>query len=1223
MIQRTIRPFLIGVLGILLAYLGQRALRADGFFDAVLGYGSGLVLFVTALWAPAFFPESQFVLPSAPVAGWKVRRAWVAGGLLLAGLVLAVLAWRGFDATYPNSGTAWQQYLASVALVLAAVAVYDFKGFALQPSAAVKRWGQSLRAGWRTWAALGGIMLLALALRVFRLGELPFGVWYDEANHGLSALHILSDPNYRPLFDGAMQGPTYYIYLVAAAFQLFGANIASIRLASVLLGVLAVPAAYVVGSELFGRRVGLVLAFLIAVSSWLVTLSRLGMFATSSTPFFSLAALAFLLRGLRRGRLFEFALSGLFLGLGLCFYTSFRLFVPVVGLFLLYAAFYGWRRTHAFPAARFWLGVAIIGVMAVIVVAPLVWFATAHADIYWARVEQTFIFAGKSEAERLPALLENIKRHVLMFNWKGDPNGRHNLPGAPMLDDFSAALMVVGLAYSLRRIRDPRYALLPIWLGLTLLGGILSLDFEAPQSLRANGSLGAAYVLAVVPIAVLVRAWRVGDGRYYPNWVWWPVAGVLALAGIANVDTYFVKQANDFSAWAAHSTAETLTAGLLKDLDDNTDAYVTSFFAGHPTLGFLLPTSKPYRSLATTDALPFDFAPGKGALLVMNAENHAQYDEAKQLYPNAQFEEVMPPMAGPPVLYTVRLSSEDIASIQGLDGHYYANGAWEGEPAFATRDGTLSFDWATASPLPEPFSAEWDGVLHVANYGVHDFVLESPGQAELLIGEQQVLTGTGVLSGSLTLAEGNHTLRVRAQGAPGRFELRWRPPDGALELVGPGALYAAPMTANGLLGRYFANGDWQAPEVRARIEDQMGYYVHVPPLPRPYTVEYTGKIAIPAAGSYHFGLESIDESTLEIDGQEVVHATKPNEYVEGGLELTAGLHDIRIRFADRTDHTHLNVYWMPPGATRAILPGAVLFPPQASYANVTLPSLASLTGAAPVEGPAPPAPEMTGVATIFATGLQRPRGIAVAADGRVYVAEGNGNKVTIYSPEGEIIGRIPQDSDVFAEPADVVVDADHLYVLDAGAGKLWRFGLDGSGGEEIPADRAVLDRARGLGLGPDGRVWTAATPANVVAGINPDDGKDERLPIVVDGQAGQPVDVAVAADGVVYATDASLNKLVRLAPNGRQERAWALPTANSLDGPHLAFDALGNLYVTDPEAGRVEQRDSSGEVVGGWNVATLLNKPIKAVGLAVGPDGRIWMTDSDGGAVVVLEPAGE
>ncbi len=689
-------------------------------------------------------------------------------------LTLAVLAWRGFDATYPDAGTAWQQHLASVALVLAAAVVYDLGGSTRRQGqdgapasglyGTVRRWGKSCGAAWKVWAGLGGSMLLALVLRVYQLDVLPFGVWYDEAGHGLQALRILSDPRYRPLFEGAIQGPTHYVYLVAASFQLFGVSAASIRLASVLFGVLAVPAAFWVGRELFDRRVGLVLAYLVAVSSWLVTLSRLGMYATSSTPFFSLAVLACLLLALRRGRLIEFALSGLLLGLGLCFYTSFRLFVPVVGLFLLYAAFYEWRRTHALPRTRFWLGLAAMAVTATLVVAPLVWFATAHPDIYWSRVQETFIFSGKSEAERLPALLENIKRHVLMFNWRGDPNGRHNLPGAPMLDDISAALMVVGLAYSLRRVRDPRYALLPVWLGLTLLGGILSLDFEAPQSLRANGAVGAAYVLAVVPIAVLVRAWRVGDGRYYPNWVWWPLAAVLAMAGLANVDTYFVKQANDFSTWAAHSTAETLTAGLLKDLDDNTDAYVTSFFAGHPTLGFLLPTSKPYRALATTDALPLDFAPGKGALLVMNADNHAQYDEARRLYPNAEFEEIMPPMAGPPVLYTVRLAPEDIASIQGLEGRYYATAAWEGQPAIVTREGALSFDWAAAPPLPEPFSAEWNGVLHVADYGVHDFVLESPGQAELLIGERQVLSGTGVLSGSLTLAEGNHALRVRAQG---------------------------------------------------------------------------------------------------------------------------------------------------------------------------------------------------------------------------------------------------------------------------------------------------------------------------------------------------------------------------------------------------------------------------------------------------------------------------
>jgi sugar lactone lactonase YvrE/4-amino-4-deoxy-L-arabinose transferase-like glycosyltransferase len=1227
MSQRTIRPFLLGALGLLLCWLGQRALRVDAFFDALLWYGAGVVLFVAALWAPVFFPERAFAFPSRALPGRGSRRWWFAGGLLVVALGLALLAWRSLDAEYPRSMAAWQQHLASIVLALAAAGSLDFWNVS-------RKAGSSPKPPW-AWGVLAVILVLAAVLRLAWLDVLPFGVWYDEAEYGLQAQRLLADPQFRPVFEGAINGPAHYLYLVAGAFDWFGVSAASIRLVNVAFGVLAVLAGYVVGSELFGRRVGLALAFLLAVSSWLITLSRLGMHSTSTTPFFTLVTLAFILRALRNGRVFEFALAGLWLGLGLCFYTSFRLFVPVIGLFLLFCALYQWRRTHAWPAARFWLGLAALGLVAAPVVLPLVWFGEKQPDIFWSRVQDTFLFTGKNEAERLPALLDNIQKHLLMFNWKGDPNGRHNLPGAPMLDDITAALMVVGLIYSLRRVRDPRYALLPIWLGLTLLGGVLSLDFEAPQSLRANGSLGAAYVLAVVPVAVLARAWRAGDGRFYPNWVWWPVAAVLALAGFANVNVYFVKQAHDFSVWAAHSAAETLTARLLKDLDDNTDAFVTSFYNGHPTLRFLLPTSKPSATLATTDQLPLDFAPGKGALLVMNQESNVQYDAARRLYPNAQLDEVMPPMVGPPVLYTVRLSPEDVASIQGLDGRYYANADWEGEPAFVKRDSALSFDWAAAPPLAEPYSVEWNGVLNVDDYGAHNLVLESPGQAELYVGEQQVLSGTGVLSGSLTLAEGHHALRVRAQGAPGRFELRWRAGDGPLEVVGTGALYATPLIANGLLARYFANGDWQEPEVYARIEHQMGYYVHVPPFPRPYTVEYTGKIAIPAAGDYRFGLESIDESVLYIDGQEVARATQPNKYMEGGLPLTEGLHDIRIRFADRTDHTHLNVYWTGPGVTRALLPPAVLFPPQGSYANVKMPSLASLAETSPAAGPDPtlPAPELPGEASIFATGLQEPRGIAVAADGRVYVAEGGGSKVAVFSPQGEIVGRIPDGSDVLALPADVAVDSavgsaaesalGRVYVLDAGAGRLWGYALDGSDAQEIQADQALLGRSRGLGLGTDGRAWVAATAAGVVAGVNLQDGTDERLSMVVDGQVGQPVDVAVAADGVIYVTDASLNKLVRLTRSGQPERTWTLPVANTFDGPHLAIDAFGNLYVTDPEGGRVEKRDPSGEVVGVWNIAGLLNQPVKAVGLAVGPDGRIWVTDSNSGAVVVLEPTGE
>ncbi|MBK8045669.1 MAG: hypothetical protein IPK16_00185 [Anaerolineales bacterium] len=503
----------------------------------------------------------------------------------------------------------------------------------------------------------------------------------------------------------------------------------------------------------------------------------------------------------------------------------------------------------------------------------------------------------------------------------------------------------------------------------------------------------------------------------------------------------------------------------------------------------------PYRRLETTERLPLDFAPDRNALLIMEADQHALYDQAERVYPNAVFEQSLPPMKGPPVLYTVLLSKDDIASVQGMMGRYFANQAWEGAPDATRLDKEMTFDWPADAPVQQPFSVEWEGVLHAHSYGLYDFVVESPGQAQVLIGEQAILSGTGILSGSLTLAEGNHALRVRAQGAPGKFALAWRTPETPLAVVGPGAVYVAPLTANGLLARYFGNADWSGSEAFARIEDNLGYYVHVTPLPRPYTVEYTGKIAIPLDGLYRFGLESIDQSSLWVDDVLVAEAIEPNVYSEGEVSLATGLHDIRIRFADLTDHTHLNAFWMPPGGERQIIPSEVLFPPQGSYANVQMPDLASIvipTG--PAQGPQLPAPLLPGKAQVVVSELLRPRGVAVAPDGKVYVAEGEGKRVRVVLQDGTADVGLQSGPTTFVEPSDIAAGPEAIYVLDAGAGRLLAF-KEGENARSIEIDSHLADRARGLAIDPEGKLWIAATPTGQILRIDPENGAAQAFPV--------------------------------------------------------------------------------------------------------------------------------
>ncbi len=1237
-----IRRFLFGAAACLLAFAGQNAVQRGLYRDAALLYGVGVFLFLVVFWAKRFDPVRTPEIDLLPERGslrQRIRDPWavrVGFGLLALALLLTVNALQLFHEFEPFAPQAWLWHGASLLAALLAALLLD-AGLVARRQTVVSQDATpgAFHSFLRNLSEHAGLLLtviglvaLALLLRLYRFDDLPFGVWYDEAEHGLQALRIVADERFRPIFEGAITGPAHYLYLVALSFEWFGVSVQSIRLVSVLFGVLAVVAGYIVGAELLGRRIGLALAALLAVSSWALTLSRFGMYATMSTPLFALLTAAFVLRSLRTERLLDFTLAGLWLGLGLCFYTSFRLFAPVVFVFLGYHILYTLATRRTLPSLHFWLGLGMLIVMAALVISPLAVYATKHPEIFWARIENTFIFAGKSEAERWPALWENLRKHVLMFNVFGDPNGRHNLPGNPMLDPITASLFVIGVGYALRRALQPRYLFLLVWLTATLMGGALSLDFEAPQSLRANGALPAAYVIAVIPLAVLARAWRLSGGVYYPNALRWPAVALAAAIALLNINTYFVRQASDFAVWNAFSTPETLTAHLLADLDPETDAYVTAFFRGHPTLRFVARNARPYAELNTLDQFPLTFAPGRSALLVLNADSRGLYDEAKRLYPNAQFEELAPPVKGPPVVFTVRLSPEDIASIRGVTARYYSNTAWNGEPALVRSEAQIYAEWPQASPLAEPFSVEWEGFLHVRTAGQHELFWEAPAAAEVLIGEQVVLEGSGALSGALPLAQGVHSLRVRAVGAAGRVQLAWRTPDGQVEVIPPTAFYNAPRLGHGLLGRYFGNGEWAPPEVMSRIDSRFDRYIHVTPLPRPYTTEWTGKVAAPADGVYRFGLESIDESRLWIDGTLVVEAVQPNTYTEGEIMLTQGLHDIRIRHADRTNHTHINVFWTLPGGLRQIIPAEALYPPQESYERVTLPTLDALTvGQMALGLPAASAavayePNLPGNARTVVSGLAAPRGVAVSDDGsRVYVAEGGAARVTIFNADGDQLGVIDGGRDALREVTDVAVSGDRVLVLDAGAGRVRAFTLDGAPLDFARTlDPVFADRSRGIGVAPNGGVLIANTPNNRIVILDAA-GEVVAQVIVWPGEDAQPVDAVVGVDGQLFVTEAQGHRLIRYAPDGQRERAWPMAIANTVDSPHLAVGADSALYITEPENGRILLRDAQGEAVGAWNLSSLLGRPVRPVGIAVTADGVVWVADSGGGTLIALEGA--
>jgi len=908
---------LTGFLAFLAVLVGQYLISAKQMLSGGVVTGLAVVVFVAAFSKQSALDSSY---PESPIIGQSVdpkRSTWRGFWLGLA-ILFAILAFWLFGTSMPPI-VPWLLHLCSIGFLL-----YSSLNFIKTTASKETSLGwQKNKDGW-TWLEIGifiAILAVAAFLRTFRLDQIPFGLWFDEANYGLEALRILHEPGYLPAYIESTQLPAHFIYLIAFFIRIFGTTAFAIRIVSILFGLATVAAALLAGSELFNRRIGLVLAFFLAVSRWDINWSRIGMHGVT-VPFFELLTVGFILRALRRQRMIDYALAGLSMGLGLCFYFSFRIFPLVIGLFLLVL----WLNRHDLMRSS-WRGLVVVGLGALIASVPVTQLLVTQPDAFWGRMNKVSIFSGKTAAEGWQAASETTLDHLLMFNYKGDRNGRHNLPGEPMLDPITGGLLILGTGLSLWRIRKPGSFLLIVWLLLMLAPGIFSLDFESPQSYRAIGSLPAAYFLAAVPIDALWRMWDQSAEKRRSTGFILALLVVLIGAGYINYHIYFDLQANDNDSWGEFSTAETIIGKTMAKLGPQMDYYVSVFYYDTPTIHYLAPGVTEYHDLETYDSLPIPSDGKKAMVFFVDADREPFFQQAKQYYPNAEFEEFKSP-AGKVDLYQITLKPSDLQASQGITVRYYPNSDWTGQPILTQTQTSIKADWKDGNPAPFPLSVQWQGVLFAEQSGAYQMMLTSPAPAELFVdGTNVPLSESSIQTGSINLAMGRHEIIIKTQGKDGHFELTWQPPDSEPAPIPSSLLFLPPIDNKGLLGSYFSNGDWQPPAAFTAVDPYIYFYYHNQPLPRPYTIEWVGRINIKEKGRYQFILESTDESLLFIDGNKVTENDTPNGNQAGELDLDAGFHAIRILYADRTGYTHIYLRWTPPNGEQEIVPQDVLFLP--------------------------------------------------------------------------------------------------------------------------------------------------------------------------------------------------------------------------------------------------------------------------------------------------------
>ena len=372
------------------------------------------------------------------------------------------------------------------------------------------------------WALFIAIPLLATVLRLYQLGRVPVGLYWDEAAMLVDVKSVIQtgrdmfgNPWYQTIYAsyGDFKLPVY-IWLASAAAKFFGLSEWSFRLPSVLAGLGTIIIGGYLAKELSkSRLLQLFTMLVLSVSPWAIMFSRTGFEANVGQFFLALSVLC-LLVSRRRGQFWWVFLAAVFGAAATYSYFSVRFVWPVV--FLVVQLLFT-KNLRQKLLQNVFLRIVLPCILFGLLLIPM-WRSPFYGDMNRFRLGTDSVLnsidypvesniyreqAGNSRFDRIlfssqwlmaRELLKNYSENVslnFLFIF-GDPNYRHGTQRAGLFFLFFLPFFLFGW-YELYVKNKKIFWLLLIWWLVALLPA--SVPSDVPHALR---SLNALVPLAIV-----------------------------------------------------------------------------------------------------------------------------------------------------------------------------------------------------------------------------------------------------------------------------------------------------------------------------------------------------------------------------------------------------------------------------------------------------------------------------------------------------------------------------------------------------------------------------------------------------------------------------------------------------------------------------------------------------------------------------------------------------
>jgi 4-amino-4-deoxy-L-arabinose transferase-like glycosyltransferase len=490
------------------------------------------------------------------------------------------------------------------------------------------------------WAVLFVVLGAAAVTRFWQIGYYPDFVHHDHALFGEEVLRVARG-DWQPFFDRVYSVGRPWLVPTALGLRLFGTEYWVLRLTGALSGLGVVAGTYLLGAELFNRRVGLIGAWLATVNHLLLLYSRQPYVLDPAAPF--VLALYCAAAGLRRGSRFHWCLAGILTSWALLGYYVSVTYVPVLVAAFLYLA--------CFHPRSFWRARSgILWFMAGVAIVYLPMLLHAADSVITLRAQSTVALLAPDGSIRWDA---DLWRRQLSgsfgYLFKPYPDAPWGVgTGQSICMTYGSCLFGVGLVFLILRWRAPASFVLVAWMLVSIFLGSTAL--HSPPG-------GYHLLTAIVPIMLtsavaLDRALAVAD-RWQAVWRALPVLAALALIariGVTNTDAVWKSVRRlppaadgrpvfraDASVMAARFIRDhpTYRHFLVRSRNDPSSRDATfRFFAGDSDLSDL--------SGDLAEALPVDpVEPAAGATFIFLSSRAGDRDSLLALYPSARAEEVL------------------------------------------------------------------------------------------------------------------------------------------------------------------------------------------------------------------------------------------------------------------------------------------------------------------------------------------------------------------------------------------------------------------------------------------------------------------------------------------------------------------------------------------------------------------------------------------------------